>query len=157
MTPEQHDRWTDIVDAERRFHLACAQLTMPEAIEVLAEVLPEGPGRGTALRMARDMPVERLMELFPQLYQAAITTHSDILLARQILARLDSGWLALALAPEVERTLEHEDWETYRRLAELLDHLGQEALLARVVVAATGSDDEDVREVAEDFDRIGPR
>jgi hypothetical protein len=94
------------------------------------------------------------MELVPQLYQAALISRSDILVpAREALGRVDPGWLSTALAPEVERTLPDADDEVFRRLAELLDHLGQEALLARVVSAAEDSDDEDIREVADDFRR----
>jgi hypothetical protein len=154
VTPDLEQRWRSIVDAERAFQLACAALTMPEMMSVLHEVLPSGHGRETALRIIRSLPDERVMELVPQLYQAALISRSDILVpAREALGRVDSGWLFAALAPEVERTLPDADDEVYRRLAELLDHLGQEALLARVVTAAEDSDDEDILEVADDFRR----
>ena len=152
MTPEERARWQAVVDAERQHQLAAAAFTMPEMLAVLREVLRDGPGQATAVRLVRTLPDDRVRDLVPELVQAALISRPEILVpAREALGRLDAGWLSLALRPEVERVLPDADWEVYRRLAELLRHLGQEALLARVVAAAAESDDEDVREVADDF------
>jgi hypothetical protein len=152
VTPAESERWQAILDAERRYLLACAALTMPEMLSVLREVLPGGPGQATALRLVRTLPDEQVRELVPELFRAALVSRAEILLpAREALGRLDGGWLSIALGPEVDRTLVDADWEAYRRLAELLHGLGQAALLARVVASAGRSDDEDIREVADDF------
>jgi hypothetical protein len=154
VTPDLERRWAAITEAERAFQLACAALTMPELMAVLHEVLPTGPGAPTALRLVRSLPDERVMDLVPELVGAALVSRSEFVVpAREALARLDPGWLARALAPEVDRVLAGADEEAYRRLAELLDHVGQEELLGRVVASARRSDDEDIREVAEDFER----
>jgi hypothetical protein len=104
------------------------------------------------VRLVRTLPDDRVRDLVPELVQAALVSRAEILLpAREALGRLDAGWLSVALDAEVDRALAGADWEVYRRLAELLDRLGQQALLARVVASARAADDEDIQEVAEDF------
>lgn len=112
-------------------------------------------GVGTALRALLDAPLELVGDLVDALFVVAVTTHPQVGLARTVLGRLDTGWLASVLPPRVEERLSHPgaDWEDYRRLAELLSALGQRSLLAEVVRRAALSGDEDIREVAEDFRR----
>lgn len=95
------------------------------------------------------------MSLVEPVFDAAATTHGHVGLARDVLGRLDPGWLSRALAPLVDDALDGEnaDWETYRRTAEVLDLLGQEALLMSLVERARSSEDPDVLEVAEDYQR----
>lgn len=145
--------WEELVLAEE----ACAASRMSlfsantEAQLRLALATPRGVG--TALRILADAPPELLMKLFDVLFVVAATTHAQIGLARTVLGRLDPGWLASALQSPVEEWLARPDlgWEEYRRLAELLSVLEQRSLLAEVVQHAARSDDDDVREVAEDF------
>jgi len=43
------------------------------------------------------------------------------------------------------------DWSEFRRAAELLEDLGQPALLGLLLSLASESDDPDIREIVEDF------
>jgi hypothetical protein len=145
--------WQRLVDAEEAYIAARAVLFAAGAEQQLSEALGSSRGRGAALRVLRDSPVELLMALLPALFHSATSTHSQVGLARDVLGRLDSGWLSVALVPLVESAFAREsvDWSDYRRLAETLAELGQHDLLAGVVKRAAASDDADIREVAEDF------
>jgi hypothetical protein len=144
--------WQDLVAAEQAYFAARMALYKADPEAELRAALGSARGRGTALRALRDAPVELVMDLIEPLTEAATTTHGEVGLAREVLGRVDPGWLAGVLPPLVEQRLAPAaDWEDYRRLAELLSTLGQHALLAEVVRRAAGSDDEDIREVAADF------
>jgi hypothetical protein len=110
-------------------------------------------GVGTALRALLDAPVELVMDLFDALFVFAASSNPQVGLARDLVGRLDAGWLASVLPRHVEERLSRPDagWEDHRRLAELLSALGQRSMLAELVRRAALSDDEDIREVAADF------
>ncbi|MGH9116596.1 MAG: hypothetical protein ACRD0A_01570 [Acidimicrobiales bacterium] len=59
-------------------------------------------------------------------------------------------WVEANIGKEIRPILEHGRGEEYRRLAELLDDQRSD-LLDELVARAAGSEDADVREVAEDF------
>jgi hypothetical protein len=145
--------WEELVRAEEAYVAKRVELFASGAEPQLRLALASPRGVGTALRVLVDAPLELVMELFDVLFVAATTTHSQVGLARDVLGRLDPGWLASALSSPVEERLSHPDadWEDYRRLAELLLALGQRTHLTAVVERARRSNDEDVREVAEDF------
>lgn len=153
LTPEQERYWARVLEAESAAITARTNFTPEDYVAVLREALLDDADRDAALGFAQHLPDEQLKALLPQLYETATLTHRSILLTRQLIARLDRQWLTSALGPLVERTLAEGDEEAYRRLAELLDHLEQYGLLARLVEAAAGSEDEEIREVAEDFSR----
>lgn len=147
--------WEELVRAEEVYLSARTALFAADAEGQLRLALASPRGRGTALRTLRDAPVELVMDLVDPLFEAAATTHPQVGLARSVLGRVDAGWLAAALRPRVEEWLSRPgaDWADYRRVAELLSALDQRPLLAEVVHRAAASDDEDIREVAEDFPR----
>lgn len=133
MTSEQQEHWQEFLEAQRRGDLTVAELKVPEVVPILRAVLAAGgPRLDYALRMVENLPEDRMRELFPDLYRAAIAGHPHSVLAGDVLARLDSGWLAFALGPEVQRTLATPDRDSWKQLENLLDHLGQEDLLVRV-------------------------
>ncbi len=147
--------WEEVVAAESAYIEARTRLFAADAETQLSLALESASGRGPALRILRDSPIELVMAVVPALFRAATRTHPQVGLARNVLGRIDSGWLSTALSPMVESVLANEssDWSDYRRLAEALAELGQRKLLVSVVDRAAHSDDEDIREVAEDFRR----
>jgi hypothetical protein len=149
----RREPWEELVLAEEAYIARRMELFSSGAEAQLRLALGSPRGVGTALRVLVDAPLELVMNLFDVLFVLAVTTHSQVGLARTVLGRLDRGWLASALQPSVEEWLVRPElgWEGYRRLAELLSFLEQRSLLTEVVRRAASSDDDDVREVAEDF------
>lgn len=70
-----------------------------------------------------------------------------------LLGRLSHRKAEQLIPPVVWALLDNPgaDYYDYRRLAELLDHLGLADALAELCARAAASDDPDMREVAEDF------
>jgi hypothetical protein len=152
MNPER--AWRRYREAEEAYYDARARLMETDYEPVVRRALNTAAGRGTALRLLADTSSpERLMDWFDALIAVAIRTHPELGLVRQMLASLDPGWLYSNLTPFVEQVISSSEsgWEEFRRLAELLDALGQTELLDRVVKAAAAFPDEDTRDVAEDF------
>jgi hypothetical protein len=151
MNPEK--AWRRYQEAEDAYFTARKRLLETDHEPIVRRALRTAAGRGTALRLLAGWPPERLMDYFDALLPVAIGTHGDLALVRRMLARLDPGWLYSNLTPFVEQVISSpaSGWEEFRRLAELLDALGQTQLLETVVKAAAASPDEDIRDVAEDF------
>ena len=79
-------------------------------------------------------------------------SHRSALAARQLLGRLPHADSAEAVPSAVWNQLaETGDYDAYRRMAELLKHLGLYDALGELCRRAADSDDEDIREVAADF------
>lgn len=92
-------------------------------------------------------------DLVPELVIVALS-HRDALEARRALGALDADEAGELVPPAVRRLLEEEsDDDAYRRMAELLDHLGLREALAELCETAAASEDPDIQEVAEDFAR----
>lgn len=156
MSPRQP--WEDVVDAENAYISARMKVfyDADDGTEQLLAALRHVRGKGMALRLLQEGPVERVMELYEAVFDATTTTHPQVGRARDVLNRLDPGWLSMTLPPLVQRRLDdNPDWEDYRRLAELLTELGQTALLDTLVRHAERSTDPDILEVADDY-RRGP-
>jgi hypothetical protein len=81
----------------------------------------------------------------------------DAGLAKQVLGRLPRATLAQPLHDAVARRLDRADDDQYRRLAELLRHLGFTDTLQALVDRALQSADGNIREVGEDFRDAIPR
>jgi hypothetical protein len=77
----------------------------------------------------------------------------DALIARQALGRISRDTLAQPLGAAVARRLDRADDDQYRRLAELLRHLGLADTLQALVDRALQSADSNIREVGEDFQK----
>jgi hypothetical protein len=83
--------------------------------------------------------------------------HRDAGLAKLVLGRLPRATLAQPLHNAVVRRLDRADDDQYRRLAELLSHLGLAITLQALVDRALQSADRYIREVGEDFQDLIPR
>ena len=145
--------WEALVAAEQEYAARRMELFAAGAESQLRKALASPRGRGAALRVLADAPPELTMALIDAVFGGAVTTHAQVGVARSVIGRLDPGWLSRALKPMVSAWIERPEatWEDLRRAAELMSDLGQRALLDQVVERANRSDDEDVKEVAEDF------
>jgi hypothetical protein len=115
------------------------------------------------MRSLEDEPVALLMlglletdfseALVGQLVSASLS-HRNALRVRQILGRLPHDQAERIVPPAVwDQLRETDDYDAYRRLAELLAHLGLHAALSQLSAQALMSGDPDIREVGEDFAR----
>jgi hypothetical protein len=95
------------------------------------------------------------MELLSEVFGCAVRTVSEVDLARQVLARIDSSWLSVALPRLINEVLDASDvtWAEYRRIAEMLEDLGQHQLLEQLASRALLNGDPDIVEVGSDFRR----
>lgn len=122
----------------------------PRAVEALREALRKAEGRW-ALYFLLLADADLVREVLPELIVAGLC-HRDALLVRGIVGRLPRSVLQSELPPVIEVRLADADDDEFRRLAELLDHLGLDAELAHLVAVARQSEDPDIREVAESFE-----
>lgn len=101
-------------------------------------------------------PPELTMPLLPELFDLSTRINGQVGYAREVLNRLESGWLFIALRPLIAARLDASDvdYEDFRRIAEALEQWDQHKHLSELVARAEGSDDPDVLEVADDFGRI---
>jgi hypothetical protein len=90
-------------------------------------------------------------ELLPELVAAGFRPR-DALLVREILGRLPRAVLQSQLPPVIRDRIRNAEDDEFRRLAELLKHLGLSGQLADLVAVAKASDDPNIRQVAEDFE-----
>lgn len=89
-------------------------------------------------------------ELLPELLIAGLRPR-DAVLVRGILGRLPRDVLQNQLSPLIRDRLANSEDDEFRRMAELLKHLGLSAELADLVAVARASSDPNIREVAQDF------
>lgn len=149
--------WEELVLAENEYIARRMALYSAGAERQLRLAFASPRGVGTALRALIDAPLELIMSLLDVLFVSAASTHPQVGVARQVIDRLDPGWLSSALRPLVAGRLSQSDasWEDYRRIAELLSTLEQRSILDVLVRRAEASDDPDIREVADDFREFG--
>lgn len=119
--------------------------------------------RGAALRFLLNSPAllnltnneDSVREnLFPRLVYLASTDHADTPLVRDVLIAMERAWVLEHLPEQIEQVLaQSSTYDEYRRFAELLAIL-HSPYLQTLCEKAKGSDDIDIREVAEDFGDI---
>ena len=90
------------------------------------------------------------MELLPRLVDLA-QSHPWAGYARQAIGAARREQIIPALQQLVPALLETTDYDSYRRLAELLAHIRAWQTLGELCQRALASDDADIREVGEDF------
>lgn len=151
MTPEEP--WEELIRADEAYFSSRMRLFASDPQAQLRTALTKPRAKGPALRVLRDAPIEIVMDLVEHVFAVAASTHPQAGLAREVLARLDGGWLHRELRPLVEERLTSgaASWEDYLRIAESLSALDQKALLERLVQLAESADDADTREVADDY------
>jgi hypothetical protein len=86
-----------------------------------------------------------------QLYAAGVMTEQPRLALADVAGRDIAPRLAVLVAHRLDDPEPQYPDDDYRRVADLLDLLGQRDLLAEVVHRAEVSDNPDIRELAEDF------
>lgn len=118
---------------------------------LLADALADPIERGPALHVLSYLDEDYTIALADRLVAASLS-HRDALAVREVLGRLSWQEAARVVPPAVWAQLDETgDDDAYRRLAELLRHLGLTEALRRLCQRALASDDPDVREVGEDF------
>ncbi|WP_189957998.1 hypothetical protein [Streptomyces alanosinicus] len=121
-------------------------------VRVLGEALQTFETRDEALLLLAALGTDITEALVSPLLRTALRIR-DTLRVRQLLGRLPHSAAEAAIPPAVRKLLdEASDSDDYRRMAELLDHLGLDAALHDLCIRARDSIDEEMREVAEDFD-----
>jgi hypothetical protein len=90
------------------------------------------------------------MELLPELVEMA-QSHRWAGYARHAIGAARSDQIIPALRQLLPAVLQTADYDSYRRLAELLSHIRAWHLLGELCQRALASDDTDIREVGEDF------
>jgi hypothetical protein len=147
-------------DAWQRALVALRALT-----EAVGELQSDYPGTLESLRGAMSSPEEEtaalvLLGLLEPDYSAALIgqlisaslSHRNALRVRQVLGRLPRDQAARIIPPAVRSRLrETGDYDAYRRMAELLSHLGLDDALRQLTAQALLSADPDIREVGENF------
>lgn len=147
------DAWPEAVRLARLlFHrVGALQSDYPGTLEALR----------SALRVPEDQPMALLIlgwletgyseALVDELVSAALS-HRNALRVREVLGRLPHDLAERVVPPAVWRQLrETGDYDAYRRMAELLLHLGLRDALTQLSAEALQSSDPDIREVGEDF------
>jgi hypothetical protein len=152
MTSQPH-AWEDLVAADENLVAKRYAIFAGDPKAQLEAAMGSPRGVGPALRVLRDAPVTLVIDLMDGVFLAAVTTNSQVGLAREVLGRIESEELHSQLQPRIQKLLSgpRADWESYRRVAEMLRSLHQRSLLNWVVERAATSDDEDIMEVSRDF------
>jgi hypothetical protein len=151
--PEDRDTWQVAITAGRSMSMALPGLR--ENIEVtLAEMkkaLNDVGDRGSVLVLLGSLNSSFTSELVQDLVGIAVN-HRDALRVRQLLGRLPYREAYDLVPKAVWRQLaETNDDDAYRRMAELLRHLGLEEALQDLCRRVEGIEDEAIGEVARDF------
>jgi hypothetical protein len=133
--------------------MTALQSDYPGTLESLCRALGSPKWEPAALLMLGLLETDYSEALVDQLVSASLS-HRNALRVRQILGRLPHGHAERIVPPAVWRQLEETgDYDAYRRMAELLSHLGLYNALSQLSNQALQSGDPDIREVGEDFAR----
>ena len=154
MDPAAREAWENVLRADDAFYEAVGKLAEFPLGDILIEALGEFRGQRTALKLLHNTSVEIRHAALPALFPLALVSHSLLLEVRRVITSLPREILDQELPPLVTAVLydESSDYEAYRRLAELLRETGHTDLLRQLVAAARRSKDEDILEVADDFE-----
>jgi hypothetical protein len=146
------EAWDAVVQAEKELMIAIAAFTRsgPEAVDILRRQLRRVGQRAATLRVILELEPEVVQQLLPELVTLAGTTHGEGILARRAIGELPQTRRG-AVTDIVLGRLASADSDEYRRLAELLWHIGDRGTLAQVTTLAQASADPEIREVGEDF------
>ena len=147
------DAWRDALAAAKALALTASTLNADdsETIATLKHALRSAEDEGAALILLGYLDAGFTISLVNQVVEASLS-HRHALRARELLGRLPHGEASRVVPPAVLRQLEETgDYDAYRRLAEVLSHLGLADALRDLSNRALESSDPDVREVGQDF------
>src|ERR1700722_590294 len=150
---DSRESWQRAIDALMVLGAAIGalQADYPGTLESLRRALCVLEDEPAALLLLGLLDSEYAAALVDELVSASLS-HRNALRVRLIL-----GWLPhdqaertvpLAVWRQLQKT---SDYDAYRRMAELLSHLGLREALSRLSARALASSDPDIREVGEDF------
>ncbi|GGN44634.1 hypothetical protein FHR83_004542 [Actinoplanes campanulatus] len=122
-------------------------------VDAVRDALADPYTRRQTLFVLSQLDASFTVALIRPVVEASLSDR-DALLARQVVARLPFTAYASAVPDIVVELLGDADDGVFRRLAELLDHLGLYPALRRLTEIARRSDDPDIREVGEDFEPL---
>jgi hypothetical protein len=145
--------WQQALGAVRALLQATSafQSDYPGTLELLRRALRSPEEETAALLMLGLLETDYSAALVDQLVSASLS-HRNALRVRQILGRLPHDQAERVVPPAVWRQLQETgDYDAYRRMAELLSHLGLHGALSQLSDQALKSSDPDIREVGEDF------
>lgn len=144
--------WSRAAEAAEGLQRALVDLRLNEANTVRAiDAALSGPLRRDVLTILQALSPRYSIASLDALLRAALSIR-DTLTVRELLARLPHTEAEANIPSAVWRLLDQEDdGDAYRRMAELLDHLGLNVALKELCRRAYDHIDPDVREVADDF------
>ncbi len=147
-----------IVKAEQAyFSLRMALHASGEEASQLRLAFGSRRGAEMALRYVRDARIELVVDLLPELVEMAMTTNSQVLLTREVLARVDPEAIRALTGPTAKRLIDEPDTTDFefRKIIEFLLFVGDAATVRSMVDAAARSDDPYLKELAEEYsDRL---
>ena len=147
--------WQSVLDSANALAAAAAELGADREalLDRLRSALRGVGDRHGAFTFLGYLGSDYASDLIPELVEAALS-HRDATKARHLIGRLPAEEARQVVPPAVWAQLERtSDYDAYRRMAELLDHLGLDDALEQLCATAAVSSDDDVREVAVDFRR----
>lgn len=152
MTESDHDLWATLVSADKQLAGARAEFYQRagDRRSVLAAALRGSAwDRGAALSFLEALP-DDVPSLLDELVDNALSVRWA-LAARRAIAAGQPVVVTPLLTEIVRGRLAAADADDFRRLAELLRHLGAVEPLASLLSEARQSDDPETRQVADDF------
>lgn len=150
--PSTRERWEVVVAAEQAFSIALADMGTDELQLSVSAGLADLRSRRAALRVLASSPASMTAAVLPSLAPLLLVSHSLLAECRRAVLRLAKPELHQFLDSLTDDVVgRSSDYESFRRLAELLRDAQCDELLKRLLNAASQSDDDDVREVVEDF------
>ncbi|WP_158887002.1 hypothetical protein [Amycolatopsis anabasis] len=154
MDADSSEAWDATVAAVRQYRQALARLSVLPIGEILAETLRKPQSRDTALLVLADVWDEAKRPAVPELLELARGGPGELAWVRQVIRGLPVEVLDEELPGFVGRVIDdpEADYWDFRRAAELLEDLGREELVQRLVTAGRKSDDPDMIEFVEDYD-----
>ncbi|SMD21131.1 hypothetical protein [Kibdelosporangium aridum] len=152
------EAWQELRKAEIAYIRAGnAILDDENAVEFLRSVFARQNGHHAALRLIGDRAPERaelVLELFPEVFEAALSNSQYAARARYILAGLPPDMRDPRLEALSSREIANPDperWEELRGLAVLLEQVNRLDILDLLKDAVRDSPSEDLRDIAEYF------
>ncbi len=147
------DATEDLVDGTKTLMLDLLRLRPkwkgPEVGEKLKLELRAREGEWVLYLMLladTDLCLALLPEVFGEVFNTRVT-----LLVREVLGRLPRKTLEAELLPLIDKQMLTAEYDEFRRMAELLEHLGLSEALRALVQRGSESDDPDIRDAATDY------
>lgn len=146
------ESWDDAAGAAEGLQRALVDLRLNKENTVTAiDAALSGPHRRDVLTILEVLSPDYSRSSLDTLLGVALSVR-DTLTVRELLGRLPYSEAKAVVPGAVWRLLDEEDdGDAYRRMAELLDHLGLNDALKELCRRAYDSIDPDVREVASDY------